>query len=221
MDEIKLTCETCGAQYKLATSALPPAGREVQCTACGHTWLARPHAALPASAPAPGSTIGSDPADPQDPAPAEPRLSRPLPANVLAILRDEFEFERRARAAEAGTGKAPPQPAAETQENDWPATTLRWPAPAAPDTTAHRDPAPQPQTAEAAPMQLATPLPRERRAYRTGFGLAAMIGALLLSFYLLAPSLGDAGPMGARLTEARANIDDARLRLRAALLGAE
>ncbi|RJL00941.1 zinc-ribbon domain-containing protein, partial [Paracoccus siganidrum] len=50
MDEIKLTCETCGAQYKLATSALPPAGREVQCTACGHTWLARPHAALPASA---------------------------------------------------------------------------------------------------------------------------------------------------------------------------
>ncbi|RJL03383.1 hypothetical protein, partial [Paracoccus siganidrum] len=108
-----------------------------------------------------------------------------------------------------------------TPENDWPATTLRWPAPAAPDTTAHRDPAPQPQTAEAAPMQLATPLSRERRAYRTGFGLAAMIGALLLSFYLLAPSLGDAGPMGARLTEARANIDDARLRLRAALLGAE
>lgn len=231
MDEIKLTCETCGAQYKLATSALPPAGREVQCTACGHTWLARPHAAPPASAPAlapvsapaPGSTIGSDPADPQDPAPAEPRLSRPLPANVLAILRDEFEFERRARAAEAGTGKAPPLPAAETQENDWPATTLRWPAPpatAAPG-TAHRDPTLPPQPAEAAPMQLAAPLPQDRRAYRTGFGLAAMIGALLLSFYLLAPSLGDAGPMGARLTEARANIDDARLRLRAALLGAE
>ena len=54
-----------------------------------------------------------------------------------------------------------------------------------------------------------------------GFGLAAMIAALFLSFYLLAPSLGDAGPLGERLIEARTSIDDTRARLRASLFGGE
>lgn len=229
MDEIRLTCESCGVQYQLPGDAIPSGGREVECSSCGHRWVAHPQ--LKPLSLSRGLTIGDDPADAEDDEPAgEPRLSRPLPANVLAILRDELEFERRARAAETAgdaTGDMPDQPpATDLTDTDWPATTLRWPGPSAQTQT----PAPKPEI----PQEEATgkPLPPapsrevvpttaapDPRPYRMGFGLAAMIAALGLAFYLLAPSLGDAGTLGERLTEARADIDDTRTRLRASLFG--
>ncbi|MFD2440012.1 zinc-ribbon domain-containing protein [Paracoccus kondratievae] len=35
---MRLTCPRCAAQYEIAESAIPPAGREVECSACGHVW---------------------------------------------------------------------------------------------------------------------------------------------------------------------------------------
>lgn len=209
MDEIRLTCESCGARYRLAPGAVPPQGREVECTACGHIWFARPQ---PAPAPAPASasaqmTIGSDPEDPAGDDDQPPRLSRPLPANVLAILRNELEFEQRARAAEttAETTAAP-----ESAGDDPP------PAPepvAPPPPAAVHDivqPKPDPQAQAQAPD-------RRKRGYRTGFALAAMITALVLSLYALAPALEGAGPFGTSLNQTRTSIDQTRERLRAAL----
>lgn len=203
-----------------------PGGREVECTSCGHSWMARPQ--LKPLSLSQSSTIGDDPAEAEDDEPTgEPRLSRPLPANVLAILRDELEFERRARAAETteDTADQPPQPTPPMPTG--PRRRCAGPArrrkrnPNRPRRNPKHGPRP-PKTAAAGPGACcgarhdAGPRP-----YRTGFGLAAMIAALFLSFYLLAPSLGDAGPLGERLIEARTSIDDTRARLRASLFGGE
>ena len=215
MDEIRLTCESCGARYRLAPGAVPPQGREVECTACGHIWFARPQ---PAPAPTPASaqmTIGSDPAEPAGDDDQPPRLSRPLPANVLAILRNELEFEQRARAAEttgetSGETTASPEPAGDLPP-------VPEPAPTAPIHDIVRPPA---QSEPPAQPQPQTP-GRRKHGYRTGFALAAMIAALALSLYALAPALEGTGPFGTSLNQTRASIDQTRERLRAALFGTD
>lgn len=120
---MRLTCPRCGAQYEIAPAAIPAAGREVECSACGHVWH---------QAGAPEQAAPHDPA-PYDPA-ARPALNRPLNESILSILREETARELHARegaaaepardtqrdvaAADAGTA------AAEPAGSDWPATTL-------------------------------------------------------------------------------------------------
>jgi len=62
-----LTCPSCGTQYVVKDGAIPPAGRQVRCKACGHSWREIPEAAsadeqteVPYEAPVP-----------QDPAPEQ------------------------------------------------------------------------------------------------------------------------------------------------------
>lgn len=82
---MRLVCPRCGAQYEIDDAAIPPAGRDVECSACDHVWRAgRPAVPL-------------DPA-PFDPA-ARPPLSRPLSDEVIAILREEASLELESRAA--------------------------------------------------------------------------------------------------------------------------
>jgi len=40
-----LTCPSCGTQYVVKDGAIPPAGRQVRCKACGHSWREVPEAA--------------------------------------------------------------------------------------------------------------------------------------------------------------------------------
>lgn len=47
---MRIRCPNCSAEYEVADDVIPAAGRDVQCSACGHTWLARPPGA---EAPAP------------------------------------------------------------------------------------------------------------------------------------------------------------------------
>lgn len=39
-----LTCPSCGTQYVVKDGAIPPAGRQVRCKACGHSWREIPGA---------------------------------------------------------------------------------------------------------------------------------------------------------------------------------
>ena len=39
-----LTCPSCGTQYVVKDGAIPPAGRQVRCKACGHSWREIPAA---------------------------------------------------------------------------------------------------------------------------------------------------------------------------------
>lgn len=144
MAEIRLICPGCAAEYRLPEGAIPPSGREVECSACGRVWQAEAPRPVPldlgdfAAAPAPAVQ------------PLPPAASR-LPASVLDILREEVEHERRLRAAEA-EGRQPPvaAPAAESggasdPETDWPATTVTLPAGAARGMIAAPQPQPDPQ----------------------------------------------------------------------------
>ena len=36
---MRLICPNCGAQYEVPQSVIPEAGRDVQCSSCGHTWF--------------------------------------------------------------------------------------------------------------------------------------------------------------------------------------
>ena len=47
---MRLICPSCGAQYEVDDSVIPEAGRDVQCSNCGHAWLQMPASQLKAQA---------------------------------------------------------------------------------------------------------------------------------------------------------------------------
>lgn len=112
---MRLTCPNCGAQYEVPPEAIPPAGREVQCSSCQTTWFERGAA----SAPQPLEPWESRPAvegdqeeeddlaevrsAPQPEAAPRPRVD----PEVSRILREEAQREQEARAAAADPAPAP------------------------------------------------------------------------------------------------------------------
>ncbi|MFC3166537.1 zinc-ribbon domain-containing protein [Paracoccus fontiphilus] len=156
MAEIRLVCPGCAAEYRVPETAIPPEGREVECSGCGNVWVATAQPARTALAGFPALAPTEVPAD-------LPRLSRRLPDTVLDILRDEVEHERRARAAETGTTPpaagpaAPPRPVADPE---WPATTITRHVDSRPAGTASTMPPPRPVAeAPARPPRQVAPEP--------------------------------------------------------------
>jgi predicted Zn finger-like uncharacterized protein len=110
---MRLICPSCGAQYEVDADLIPAAGRDVQCSACGHVWfesLAEPDvAAEPGVEPeiqaAPAAVV--EPEEPPTLADAPPPVAtvraprRTVTPQIAEILREEAERERAARAAEA------------------------------------------------------------------------------------------------------------------------
>lgn len=45
---MRLICPNCAAQYEVEDHVIPAAGRDVQCSNCGHTWFQEASAAMPA-----------------------------------------------------------------------------------------------------------------------------------------------------------------------------
>lgn len=54
MSEIRVICPNCRTVYEIAASAIPPAGRDVECSNCGRVWRAE----LPSAAPNPAMELG-------------------------------------------------------------------------------------------------------------------------------------------------------------------
>ncbi len=106
---MRIVCPNCDAQYEIDDAAIPPEGRDVQCSNCGNAWFqGRPagaedlSAALYAEPPAqpevaPALTQGAEP-PPPEPSPALPKRS--LDETVLSVLREEAEREMTARKVE-------------------------------------------------------------------------------------------------------------------------
>ena len=234
MAEIRLLCPGCAAEYRVSDTAIPPQGREVECSACGHVWHATPPATRLALVDAlpPAQTPPMQTPPVQTPPGQTPPLSRPLPPSVLDILRDEVEHERRARAAETAMPDDPapqgpaPDAARGAAEPDWPATTITrhidpLPAPArpapeipaaAPAAAARPMVRPTPAVRPAEPSQGAEPADTPRRGrYAAGFALAVMLAATAVVLYAITPALTDRGALGEALAQARAQADGARL----------
>lgn len=242
MTEILLKCPKCGTEYHLPATAIPPEGREVECTACNNSWLAL---AGKRSEPGMDELPGTDepiPLEPgsevvrhepshsravQDKAPATedtPPLRRRVPENVLKILQEEVEYERRARMGENAPKKSVVQ---DDPSEFWPATTITEPA----------DPARRQASKEARrtiePPKAATPLAstpyqeafdekpardmpaapdplthKARSGYFAGFGLALTAAAVALVMYLIPTE--QTGIFAENLSQYQRHVDEGR-----------
>jgi predicted Zn finger-like uncharacterized protein len=69
---MRLICPNCGAQYEVDAGMIPDEGRDVQCSACGHTWFQHPEGveAPHAEADAAATAAGPSAEAPPDEAPA-------------------------------------------------------------------------------------------------------------------------------------------------------
>ncbi len=107
---MRLTCPNCEALYEVEDSAIPPTGRDVQCSNCGHAWFQLHPDSLEGDVEE-AAVHGEAPAEPetQDEAPVEDvdtdtpigRSPRRIDENVLAILREEAARETEARKRES------------------------------------------------------------------------------------------------------------------------
>ncbi len=113
---MRLICTNCDAQYEVAEDAIPPEGRDVQCSNCGHAWFQPSPHVLAAEAeeaelfePPPEMPAVPEAELPEpEPEPEEPVVEgaapgsslRGLDESLLAVLREEAERETQARARE-------------------------------------------------------------------------------------------------------------------------
>ncbi|WP_296474551.1 zinc-ribbon domain-containing protein [Roseinatronobacter sp.] len=107
---MRIVCTECTAQYEIDASLLPDAGREVQCSSCGHVWFQEKSPAL----------AMKESAQEQPPLPstqAQPKQlpePEPTPEPKTAIeLETEAEAEAEAQqspAQEVGASPMPPPP---------------------------------------------------------------------------------------------------------------
>ena len=104
---MRLICRNCDAQYEVDDAAIPPDGRDVQCSGCGHAWFQMRADAVPQLRPgvsAPVDPVGPDLAaavwsDPgvltkDDPAHTEP-LTDEGPPPVLPEAQGDAGLRRR------------------------------------------------------------------------------------------------------------------------------
>ncbi len=106
---MRIICPNCEAHYEIEAEAIPPGGRDVQCSACGHNWFQSPEQAGSGLPPQdyddlPEDIAATEEADAPELDEAEPRPS--LDPALRAFLREEAEREAAARRDEA-QGAAP------------------------------------------------------------------------------------------------------------------
>ncbi|HEY4070328.1 MAG TPA: MJ0042-type zinc finger domain-containing protein [Sphingomicrobium sp.] len=71
-----LTCPSCGTQYVVKDGAIPPAGRQVRCASCKHSWHQNPEEAGAPSPPVEEVAV-DDAAVEEAPAPTEAPVEKP------------------------------------------------------------------------------------------------------------------------------------------------
>lgn len=237
---MRLTCPNCKAQYEVDDAVIPPAGRDVQCSSCGHTWYQHPvavtlqmqHAELedeedPAPEPAPSAPLatGSEPE-----AEAAPRIDR----TVLEVLRQEAELELDARRRDRPGMESQPELGLDAGAG---AALVNHPRPSAGRTTPRPAVAPsrssllpdidelsstlEPRNAEVETAPEPTPEPPARaREFRRGLSAALLVVLVLLGLYLLAPGLAEMVPaLAGPLTGYVALVDSLRQALAGMLAG--
>lgn len=216
---MRLTCPNCKAQYEVEDSVVPDGGRDVQCSACGHTWYQYPlSVALQMRADELGHE-GGETAEAQAAAPAEGAARRRLDRSVMDLLREEAEREIRERRG-AGSNEGletqgdlalpvrparPARPEAERGDDDRPAPTggegdtgaqsRRNLLPDIEELSSTLEP--QRDTRRSAGLSDigADDAPAaQRRGVLRGLSVMVIIAGVLLALYLLAPMIAEQVP---------------------------
>jgi len=209
---MRLICPNCDAEYEVDASAIPDTGRDVQCSNCGHAWFqlsTRVEEDLTAEQalfdPPPVQTADEDRA-------AEPP-ARALDESVLAVLREEAEREKLARRNEA-----PPPIETQTDLGLTEAIAATVAAAAAPQGSAEMA---EPDAVAQRIVSDGLPGAGGKSAFRSGFVLSVVIGAVVVALYVMAPRLAQQIPgLEGVLTGYVAAIDGARLWLDGAMKAA-
>lgn len=84
---MRLICPNCGAQYEVGDDVIPEAGRDVQCSNCGHTWFESRGASEAAE-------MGEEPAAQPEPEPQpEPAIAPQTDPEPEADIEPETDVE--------------------------------------------------------------------------------------------------------------------------------
>lgn len=121
---MRLVCPECTAEYEVEDSAVPPTGRDVQCSACGHIWLQAPAGGWPEEEDADTGDADTEDAG-EDTPPGDAREGAPpsdgsgavpeMPAETVLpeAIRDMPAEETAEPEAKAGADAGEPEQAAE------------------------------------------------------------------------------------------------------------
>lgn len=116
---MRLICPNCDAHYEVDAALIPPAGRDVQCSDCGHVWFQDGVGEIIIPAPIPVDTSQEQTEVREINAPVDlpaqddtdldeegetlrPLAQRSLDETLLSVLREEAEREAAARARDSG-----------------------------------------------------------------------------------------------------------------------
>jgi predicted Zn finger-like uncharacterized protein len=246
-DLMRLVCPKCEAQYEVGEDAIPLAGRDVQCSDCGHGWFQQRVPAILQEAPAPQPFLAPPPfaqtarAEPAAPPPATASPRKPLDEQVMAILREEALREIMARQADAAEATwQPPGPAAPSAPHPAPLAAtaeLSLPRPEAP--LPHQPASERPgdrrgmlsgieeinstlTAANTRRSDLAPPPPDPRPGFRAGFALMTGLVAAAAAAYVLAPRITTLLPQSTQaMTAYVGTVDQLRRQLDATVTTAQ
>lgn len=249
---MRITCPNCSAQYEIDAALLPDEGREVQCSACGHVWFqdgpnahrARTYGAARAEdTPAAQPQQPTDTAQPSDYAapddaqiaPGDTPPARPVDEKVLGILREEAEFEAKARAREAGhietqpelglQGSAPwprqshgPEPEPESATQQATGSKSDGTFPDIEDISSTLEPIGTNRKTDDASVNLPATAQQRSRSFISGLIIPLALALILIALYLGAPALVASLPaLEPALTSYVQTIDGLRVSLNALL----
>ena len=202
---MRLICPNCRAQYEIDATAIPAAGRDVQCSACATTWFQPSDTAEPTPSPlAPTADDGED----DSPAPGAAGAASRVDQAVLDVLREEAERElsERRRSQPAGLETqgdlglvTRPRPAAVTPrpdpEHDADSDSAATPPsrrnllPDIEELSSTLQPGSTPRRLGDAQTALPPTAQDERTGFRQGLSLVLLIAVLLVGLYALAPMI--------------------------------
>ena len=234
---MRLVCPNCDAEYEVDAAAIPDAGRDVQCSNCGHAWFQLPPeveaemAAEEALYDAPEAVTAAldEPEEPEDtpePVAAEP-LRRGIDESVLAVLREEAEREVEVRKAEMPVVETQPELGLEPAEAGGAvARRLARLKGVEPEVVvkpqSRREMLPEIEEINSTlrassekragqPAVAETMAGRKGSGFRTGFSLMLLLGVVLLVVYVMAPKLALQFPAASNaLTQYVAAVDGVR-----------
>ncbi|MBQ2261211.1 MAG: zinc-ribbon domain-containing protein [Loktanella sp.] len=235
---MRLICPNCGAQYDVPDDAVPPAGREVQCSSCGHTWFEIETPALSAKATAAAATPQETTVvvPPESPPTQPETIKEPRPRiddSIKAILREEAARESalaepaQPKEAPAADTVAPARRIVQVRRNDdtLPAAVrvpVANPEPGSRDIPSMDDiNARLRARSDAAGTSLTAEEQQEavaRRGFRSGFVMVLLLFAILIAPYIFADQITAAVPqIQDGMTAYVAIVDQLRLTLNAAI----